>query len=164
MFRSVCLCPVPTFQNIETQNKRRVKIMIATGGTVGFSKGITDDSCLVIYTYREENKLEFSWFVNTNEDVGDFRLELRTKGFPQTTLFEKDISYDTRYQVLNQVPGGEELNLCLLVKNSAGRVRRWRHDQCRKVGPFNSSWSSLRQAGLMHMILLMSISLLILVF
>ena len=34
--------------------------------------------------------------MNTNEDVGDFHLELRTRSFPQTTLFERDISYDTR--------------------------------------------------------------------
>jgi hypothetical protein len=40
--------------------------------------------------------LEFSWFVNTNEDVGDFRLELRTRSFPQTTLFQRDLPYDTR--------------------------------------------------------------------
>jgi len=43
------------------------------------------------------DELEFSWFVNTNEDVGDFRLELRTRSFPQTTLFQRDLPYDTRY-------------------------------------------------------------------
>ncbi len=108
------------------------------------------------------DRVEFSWFVNTNEDVGDFHLELRTRTFPQTTLFERDISYDTRhvngtqlsfdllsvhrtnstvmpnrYQILDKLPGGEELNLCLLVKSSAGRIRRWRQDQCHKVGPFS---------------------------
>ena len=31
---------VPTFQNIAKQNKRRVKIMINTGGTVGLAEGI----------------------------------------------------------------------------------------------------------------------------
>ena len=45
----------------------------------------------------------------------------------------------SRYKVLDRVPGGEELNLCLLVRNSAGRLRRWRQDQCRKVGPFNQA-------------------------
>ena len=46
--------------------------------------------------FRDANKLEFSWFVNTNEDVGDFHLELRTRSFPQTTLFERDVPYDIR--------------------------------------------------------------------
>ena len=80
------------------------------------------------------------WFVNTNEDVGDFRLELRTRTFPQQTLFERDLPYDSRHQVLDNIHLGgesEELNLCLLVKNSAGRLRRWRQDQCTKVGPFS---------------------------
>ncbi len=88
---------------------------------------------------QDGDRVEFSWFVNTNEDVGDFHLELRTRAFPQTTLFQRDISYDTRYQVLDHLPGGEELSLCLLVKSSSGRVRRWRQDQCRQVGPFTGA-------------------------
>lgn len=71
--------------------------------------------------------------------MGDFHLELRTRTFPQSTLFERDISYDTRYQILDRLPGGEELNLCLLVKSSSGRLRRWRQDQCRKIGPFSAA-------------------------
>ena len=39
---------VPTFQNIANYNKRRLKIMITTGGTVGLAEGIIDDTCLVV--------------------------------------------------------------------------------------------------------------------
>ena len=46
---------------------------------------------------RHEGQLEVSWYVSSNEDIGDFRLELRTKGFPQTTLFQEDVTYNTRY-------------------------------------------------------------------
>ena len=38
---------VLTFQNIAKQNKCRVKIMIATSGTLGLAEGIIDDTCLV---------------------------------------------------------------------------------------------------------------------
>ena len=34
-----------------------------------------------------------------------------------------------RYDVLDQVPSGEELRMCLLVKTSLGRIRRWRKEQ-----------------------------------
>ena len=81
-----------------------------------------------------------SWFVSTNEDVGDFRLELRTKGFPQTTLFEEDVPYNTRYKILNpNIPGTrtrgtDDVTICLLAKSSSGRIRRWRQNQCQGVG------------------------------
>ena len=42
------------------------------------------------------DKVEVSWYVSTNEDVGDFRLELRSKGIPQSTLFMQDVAYNTR--------------------------------------------------------------------
>ena len=38
---------VPTFQNITKQNKRWVKIIITTSGTVGLAERIIDDTCLV---------------------------------------------------------------------------------------------------------------------
>ena len=37
------------------------------------------------------------------------------------TLLVKDISYNTRYDVIDHVPGGEELRMCLLTKTSLGR-------------------------------------------
>ena len=40
------------FQNIAKQNKRRLKIMITTVGTVGLTEGIIDDTCLVPPTSR----------------------------------------------------------------------------------------------------------------
>merc|ERR1719285_1180222 len=90
---------------------------------------------------EERTKLALQWFVNTNEDVGDFRLELASlKGNKPRTLLVKDIGYNTRYDVLERIPTGEELRMCLLVKTSLGRIRRWRKDQhCQEVGPFYSS-------------------------
>ena len=38
---------IPTFQNIAKRNKRRVKAMITTSGTVGLTERIIDDKCLV---------------------------------------------------------------------------------------------------------------------
>jgi hypothetical protein len=51
--------------------------------------------------YRTKSSLALSWFVNTNEDVGDFRLELASlsQAMPKTVLV-KDISYNTRYRGL----------------------------------------------------------------
>ena len=41
--------------------------------------------------------MALSWFVNTNEDVGDFRLELASlKHNKPRTLLVKDIRYNTR--------------------------------------------------------------------
>ncbi len=42
--------------------------------------------------------MDVSWRVSTNEDVADFRLELRTKKFPHSTIFEQDLDYTKRYQ------------------------------------------------------------------
>jgi len=93
--------------------------------------------------------LSLSWFVNTNEDVGDFRLELASlKHNKPRTLLVKEIGYNTRFDVLDQVPSGEELRMCLLVKTSLGRIRRWRKEQqCQEVGPFRSA-GSLNQPSL----------------
>jgi len=46
---------------------------------------------------RSASSLALSWFVNTNEDVGDFRLELASlrEAMPKTVLV-KDIGYNTR--------------------------------------------------------------------
>ena len=49
---------------------------------------------------RSEDTVRLKWFVNTNEDVGGFRLELRSAGIPQTTLFSKEIPYDQREEVI----------------------------------------------------------------
>ena len=51
----------------------------------------------IIYFFRQTSKLALTWFVNTNEDVGDFRLELASlKGDKPRTLLVKDIGYNTR--------------------------------------------------------------------
>ena len=50
--------------------------------------------------HRTKTSLALSWFVNTNEDVGDFRLELASlsQDMPKTVLV-KDISYNTRWDL-----------------------------------------------------------------
>ena len=42
--------PSPLFKI--SQNKRHVKIMITTGGTVGLAEGIIGDTCLVVFTSK----------------------------------------------------------------------------------------------------------------
>lgn len=76
-----------------------------------------------------------SWFVNTNEDVGGFRLELRSSGIPQTTLFSKNLPYDQREENIRIPPAisGQDWTMCILVENSAGRLRRWKQENCRKA-------------------------------
>ena len=66
-------------------------------------------------------------------------MELASLAKPRPkTLLVKDIGYNARYDVIDSVPGGEELRMCLLVKTSLGRIRRWRQDQCQSIGPFSS--------------------------
>lgn len=90
----------------------------------------------------EDDLLKFRWSVNTNEDVADFRLELKTKSFPPQTIFEKDVTYSERY---GEVPSSnQEASLCILGKTSTGRVRSWRQQQCQSVGDILASSSSTR--------------------
>jgi len=97
-----------------------------------------------------------SWFVNTNEDVADFRVELASVAKPRPkTLLVKDIGYNARYDVIDSVPGGEELRLCLLTKTSLGRIRRWRQDQCQSIGPFSGARGS--RAAVAGIVLLSSL-------
>jgi len=92
-----------------------------------------------------------SWYVNTNEDVADFRVQLESLATPARprprTLLVKDIGYNARYDVIDSVPGGQELRMCLQVKTSLGNIRRWRQDQCQSVGPFSQASRSGRGAG-----------------
>ena len=64
--------------------------------------------------------------------MADFRVELTSLGKDHgpRTLLVKDISYNTRYDVIDHVPGEGELRMCLITKNSLGNIRRWRQDQC----------------------------------
>lgn len=101
-----------------------------------------------------------SWYVNTNEDVADFRVELASLAQPRPkTLLVKDIGYNARYDVIDSVPGGEELRMCLLVKTSLGRIRRWRQDQCQSIGPF----SAANRSGMASILVVLS-SILVLIF
>ena len=115
---------------------------------------------------RDSSSVRLSWYVNTNEDVADFRVEVSSLADQKPrTLLVKDIAYNARYDVIKNVPGarGQELRMCLLVKNSLGRsldliwkyflfsscqksqhlflgnIRRWRQDQCQDIGPLYSS-------------------------
>ena len=88
---------------------------------------------------REDGGLQLTWYVSTNEDVGDFRLEVQTRTFPRSTLFSKDLSYTTRSQAIRGVSSDSEVSMCLLAKTSTGRIRRWKQDQCRIVGPLYGS-------------------------
>ena len=92
------------------------------------------------YFFREEeNKVKLSWYVNTNEDVGGFRLELRSSGIPQTTLFSKELPYDQREEVVQVSPEfGDDWTMCVLVENSAGRLRRWKQENCRRASFISS--------------------------
>ena len=84
--------------------------------------------------------MKLSWFVNTNEDVGGFRLELRSGGIPQTTLFSKELAYDQREEVIQVSPEfGDDWTMCVLVENSAGRLRRWKQENCRKASLISST-------------------------
>ena len=56
--------------------------------------------------------------------MGGFRLELRSGGIPQTTLFSKELPYDKREEVIQVSPEyGDDWTMCVLVENSAGRLR-----------------------------------------
>jgi hypothetical protein len=68
-----------------------------------------------------------------------FSINFLSGGIPQTTLFKKDVVYSNRHEVIRGLPGGQELTLCLLAETSTGRVRSWKQDQCKKVGPFSNS-------------------------
>ena len=57
--------------------------------------------------------------------MADFRVELASLAQPRPkTLLVKDIGYNARYDVIDSVPGGEELRMCLL------EIHSWRQDQC----------------------------------
>eukprot|EP00095_Tigriopus_kingsejongensis_P011359 maker-scaffold444_size168727-snap-gene-0.34 protein:Tk11359 transcript:maker-scaffold444_size168727-snap-gene-0.34-mRNA-1 annotation:"Chaoptin" len=88
----------------------------------------------------EGDMLKFRWSVNTNEDVADFRLELKTKSFPPQTLFQTDIGYSERYGEF--VTEATDANLCILGKTSTGRVRSWRQQQCQSVRDTSSGLTS----------------------
>ena len=96
--------------------------------------------CFLQLRDEENNKVKLSWFVNTNEDVGGFRLELRSGGIPQTTLFSKELPYDKREEVIQVSPEfGDDWTMCVLVENSAGRLRRWKQENCRKASLISSA-------------------------
>ena len=76
--------------------------------------------------------------------MGGFRLELRSGGIPQTTLFSKELPYDKREEVIQVSPEyGDDWTMCVLVENSAGRLRRWKQENCRKASLISSAtWQS----------------------
>ncbi|CAB4065927.1 unnamed protein product [Lepeophtheirus salmonis] len=79
---------------------------------------------------EDRGLIKLSWFVTTNEDVGDFRLEIRNSDFPPQTIATEDVDYGSRYTIIKNEfnEPSDKLKICLLAKNSAGRIRRWRQD------------------------------------
>ena len=116
-------------------NCLHLKLLLLLQPILIFTKLLIDslDSIMTTLCYfRKDSSVTLSWFVNTNEDVADFRVELASvkTGQRPKTLLVKDISYNTRYDVIDHVPGEGELRMCLITKNSLGNIRRWRQDQC----------------------------------
>ena len=110
--------------------------------------------------FRKEDKVELSWYVNTNEDVGGFRLELRSAGIPQTTLFSKEIPYDQRQDVIRVGPEfGDDWTMCVLVENSSGRLRRWKQENCKKASLISSAKSVLKHASSQLLLTILAASL-----
>merc|ERR1712223_8599 len=102
--------------------------------------------------------LDLKWYVSTNEDVGDFRLQLQSRSYPRSTLFSKDVSYSTRFQAIRGIKSDDEVTLCLLAKTSTGRVRHWRDEQCKVVGPLAGSASRIEKShNLLNVYLLSSL-------
>ena len=91
---------------------------------------------------RDSSSVRLSWYVNTNEDVADFRVEVSSLADQKPrTLLVKDIAYNARYDVIDNVPGarGQQIRMCLLVKNSLGmqlgsdwRWKRFLFSSCQK--------------------------------
>jgi hypothetical protein len=58
----------------------------------------------------------------------------------QTTLFSKELPYDKREEVIQVSPEyGDDWTMCVLVENSAGRLRRWKQENCRKASLISSA-------------------------
>ena len=60
------------FSKYLKQKKRRVKIMITTGGTMGLAEGIIDDTCLVYTESRKETFLAKSYYKTQEKLVQEF--------------------------------------------------------------------------------------------
>ena len=37
--------------------------------------------------FRNGGGLDLKWYVSTNEDVGDFRVQVQSRSYPRSTLF-----------------------------------------------------------------------------
>jgi len=87
---------------------------------------------------RIKEGLAVSWFVTTNEDVGDFLLVIREAKTGKELLSE-DVAFPLRNHVVDAESLDEALGkassaeLCILAKDSLGDLRRWRASQCRTL-------------------------------
>lgn len=115
-----------------------------------------------IFFSRNGGGLDLKWYVSTNEDVGDFRLQLQSRSYPRSTLFSKDVSYSTRFQAIRGIKSDDEVTLCLLAKTSTGRVRHWRDEQCKVVGPLAGSAPRIEKSNTLLSVYLLSSILVVL--
>ena len=46
-----------------------------------------DPSINIALHFRANGGLDLKWYVSTNEDIGDFKIQLQSRTFPRSTLF-----------------------------------------------------------------------------
>ncbi|KAF4522691.1 hypothetical protein B566_EDAN012708 [Ephemera danica] len=73
--------------------------------------------------------VKLTWYVSTRQDVGDFQIIVRDKD-TQDTILEREVPYTARSDTLPPLPRKQNLQLCLLARDSQGNVRVWRDNQC----------------------------------
>nr|CAD7204517.1 unnamed protein product [Timema douglasi] len=113
----------------------------------GSTKGDSEFAISPDIKFRDVHKLDdgtisATWYVTTREDVGDFYVVVRdlTTGAArgqqnEALVYEQDVPYTSRSHVLHALPSGDQLQLCVLARDSEGSVRRWRSSQCRELSP-----------------------------
>lgn len=52
-----------------------------------------------------------------------------------SVVLQRVLPYTARAHMVQDLPAGDTLELCVLAKDSAGNVRRWRRSQCRMLPP-----------------------------
>ncbi|XP_022189330.2 toll-like receptor 3 isoform X2 [Nilaparvata lugens] len=106
---------------------------------------------------RTHRDFQISWFVNTKEDISDFKILVRDSA-TKITLQEKTLSYESRSTVLKHLPESQDLEVCVQTLSSLGVARPLKPGQCVTVHESATSGIASIHWSYLSLVVLSSIS------
>jgi len=89
---------------------------------------------------RSGNTIDYSWFVQTRDDVADFNVQVQPlqaeslqPDLRVDAALQKDVGYGLRNDIIEGIADPAHYAVCIRARDSLGYLRPWKPNQCHQV-------------------------------